>query len=300
MNKYFPRLAVCSTMALGACSVPLASVVDKTTEQISTAYHVTKDVAYGPDKEQTLDLYLSTAARRLKTKNYTVVFLHGGGYYLSDKAREERYIEPYLKKGLNVVNLNYRLKRGIPLATEDLTTALNFLGTHRAAYPLPLDRVVLSGFSAGAHIASLVAVTANDPAYPHPLGPGIRIAGVVNFSGPVGGLDVVEKVFMNHEAPIMKEIGLALFPASTGYAPPNEVKAYEPLTYFDRQDPPFFIWQGGQDDQVPPVTFEGFVNLLHQDRQKNEVLFVPQGHHSPSASELEAAYKEIFLFLDKK
>ena len=299
MNKYFPRLAVFSTMALGACSVQLASVVDKTTEQISTAYHVTKDIAYGSDKEQTLDLYLSTAAQQLKNKNYTIVFLHGGGYYLSDKAREERYIEPYLKKGLNVVNLNYRLKRGIPLATEDLTTALNFLGTHRAAYPLPLDRVVLSGFSAGAHIASLVAVTANDPAYPHPLGPGLRIAGVVNFSGPVGGLDVVEKVFINHEAPIMKEIGLALFPAA-GYAPKDVVQAYEPLTYFDKQDPPFFIWQGGQDDQVPPVTFEGFVNLLHQDRQKNVVLFVPQGHHSPSASELEEAYKKIFLFLDKK
>ena len=300
MNKYFLWLPVFGSMTLGACSVHLASVADKTTEQINTAYHVTKDVAYGPDKEQTLDLYLSTTAQQLKTKNYTIVFLHGGGYYLSDKSLEERYIQPYLKKGLNVVNLNYRLKRGIPLATEDLTTALNFLGTHRAAYPLPLDRVVLSGFSAGGHIASLVAVTANDSAYPHPLVPGIHIAGVVNFSGPVGGLDVVEEVFMNHEVPVMKEIGMALFPASVGYAPKDLVKVYEPLTYFDKQDPPFFIWQGGQDDQVPPVTFERFVNLLHQDRQKNVVLFVPQGQHSPNASELEEAYKEIFAFLDKK
>ena len=92
MNKYLLRLAVFSTMALGACSVQLASVINKTTEQISTAYHVTKDIAYGPDKEQTLDLYLSTAAQQLKNKNYTIVFLHGGGYYLRDKAREERYI----------------------------------------------------------------------------------------------------------------------------------------------------------------------------------------------------------------
>jgi hypothetical protein len=41
--------------------------------------------------------------------------------------QEEKYIQPYLDKGMNVVNLNYRLKRGIPIATEDLTNALHFL-----------------------------------------------------------------------------------------------------------------------------------------------------------------------------
>lgn len=77
-------------------------------------------------------------------------------------------------------------------------------------------------------------------------------------------------------------------------------RKYEPLTYLDPQDPPFFIWQGGKDDQVPPVTFAEFVGRLQQDPQKNTVLFVPDGNHSPSASELADAYKQIFEFLDKK
>ena len=292
-------LRVAASMTLASCSVKLAAVADKTPAQVQATYIITKDVAYGPDQEQTLDVYLSREAPQ-RHHNYMVVFLHGGGYYLSDKAKEERYIQPYLKKGVTVVNLNYRLKRGIPMATEDLTRALNFLAAHRGAYPLNLARVVLSGFSAGAHIASLVAVTANDPAYPHPLDRGIRIAGVVNFSGPVGGLDVVETVFMNHPVPVMKEIGLALFPETAGYAPKEVTRQYEPLTYLDSHDPPFFIWYGGQDDQVPPVTFAPFVGRLQQDQQKNTVLYMPEGHHSPSASELEEAYKKIFLFLDKK
>ena len=292
-------LLLCSLLA-NACSVKLAAIVDKTTAQVETAYRVEKDIAYGADKEQTLDLYLAKDATRLKNKNYTVVFLHGGGYYLSDKAREERYIQPYLKKGLNVVNLNYRLKRGIPVATEDLTLALNFLAAHRAAYPVRLDRIVLSGFSAGAHIASMVAVTANDSAYPHPLAPGIRIAGVVNFSGPVGGLNVVEEVFMNNQVPLLREMGEAFFPASTGYAPKEVVKQYEPLSYFDDQDPPFFIWHGGLDDQVPPATFEEFVALLGHNSKKNIVLLVPDGRHSPTAAELAAAYSKIFTFLDNQ
>ncbi|TDN40436.1 hypothetical protein A8B98_13445 [Hymenobacter sp. UV11] len=287
-------------MALSSCSVQLASVADKTAEQVQATYKVTKDVSYGADKEQAMDIYLSSAAQKLKNKDYTIVFLHGGGYYISDKSREERYIQPYLKKGLNVVNMNYRIKRGIPIASEDLTYALNFLKAHNDTYHLNLDRIILTGFSAGAHIASLVAVTANDPTYANKLAAGIKIAAVVNFSGPVDGLDVVEKVFMGNEVPVMKAIGVALFPETTEYAPKEYIQKFEPITYFDKNDPPFFIWQGGKDDQVPPVTFEKFVALLKQEPQKNEVLFVPEGQHSPSASELKEAYQKIFDFLDKK
>jgi acetyl esterase/lipase len=300
MNKNFLGLSIVAGLLLGSCSVQLASVADKTPEQVQAAYRITKDVAYGADKEQALDIYLSPTASKLKNKNYTVVFLHGGGYYISDKSREERYIQPYLKKGMNVVNMNYRIKRGVPIATEDLTYALNFLRANNATYHLNLDRVILTGFSAGAHIASLVAVTANDPTYPRKLDSGIKIAAVVNFSGPVDGLDVVEKVFMSNEVPVMKAIGVALFPETTDYAPKEYIRKFEPITYFDKNDPPFFIWQGGKDDQVPPVTFEKFVALLKQEPQKNEVLFVPEGQHSPNATELNEAYKQIFDFLDKK
>ena len=104
---------------------------------------------------------------------------------------------------------------------------------------------------------------------------------------------------MNHPMPVMKEIGLALFPETVGYAPREVTRQYEPLTYWDAHDPPFFVWHGGLDDQVPPATFEGFVARLQQNRQKNTVLFVPEGHHSPSATELDAAYQRIFPFLDK-
>ena len=285
-------------MTTNSSSVKLASLVDKTTEQISAQYHVTKDVSYGADKEQTMDIYLSNDAEKLNDKNYTVVFLHGGGYYLSDKSSEERYIQPYLKKGMNVINMNYRIKRGIPIATEDLPNALNFLKSHNSAYSLDLDRIILTGFSAGAHIVSMVAVAANNPEFPMKLAAGISISGVINFSGPVDGLDVVEQGFINNEVPIMQEIGLALFPVSADYTL-GKYKKYEPITYFDENDPPFFIWHGGNDDQIPAVTFKKFVDLLQQDQQKNVVLFVPEGLHSPSESELQDAYQEAFTFLDK-
>ena len=298
MSKIITCLILLLILIFNACSVKLTSIIDKSNEQIDATYQTTKDVFYGSDKEQDFDIYISKGANKLRNKNFTVVFLHGGGYYISDKSKEERYIKPYLKKGMNVVNVNFRLKRGIPLATEDLTTALNFLKSKNDTYHLNLDRVILTGFSAGAHIGSFIGVLANNPVYPHKLDNGIRISAVINFSGPVDGLDVVEKVFIDNDVPLMKEIGNAFFPSS-GYAPKDTVVKYNPITYFDKNDPPFFVWYGGKDNQVPPETFVKFVGLLNENKNKNQVVFIPDAGHSPNAKQLQDAYNKIFIFLDK-
>jgi acetyl esterase/lipase len=280
---------------LSSCSKKLTSTVDLSATEKESVYKVLKDVSYGSDAEQVMDIYLSQNAKSLGKRNYTIVFLHGGGYYFSDKSQEERYIEPYLKKGLNVVNLNYRLKRGIPLATSDLTNALNFLKANNADYGLNLDNVIVTGFSAGAHIATNVGLAQNNPEYPNKLDEGIVIVGIINFSGPVDGLDVVERIFTEHENEQFRAVGRALFPAED-YESKENIAIYEPITYFDPKDPPIFLWHGGLDDQIPPVTFEKFVPLL--GKNKDILIYIPHGGHSPTKEELEYAYIEIFKFLD--
>lgn len=299
MNKSINFLNVVAlAIIICSCTPKLASVDDKTDEQIRTGYNIMQDVSYGSDEEQIMDIYLSEDAKSLGSKNFTIIFLHGGGYYVSDKSEEERYITPYLKKGLNVVNMNYRLKQGIPPATEDLKNALNYLKSNNASYKLDLDRVIVTGFSAGAHIASNVGVSQNNSKNPFKLNSNISIAGIINFAGPADGLDIVEKVFIDHEMELMKAIGNALFPSINGYAPNETNSIYEPITYFDRDDPPLFLWHGGKDDQIPPATFEKFVRLLNKDKQKNIVIFNPEAEHSPTNEVLEDSYHKIFVFLD--
>ena len=280
---------------LASCSKTLTSISDKTAEQIANTYEIRKDIPYGRHDEQKLDIYISKDASSYGKNNFTIVFLHGGAYYASDKSAEERYIEPYLKKGLNVVNMNYRLKRGISVATTDLTIALNFLKANNSEYGLDLENIIVTGFSAGAHIATLVGLTQNNADYPDRLMAGIRITGIVNFSGPVDGLDVVEKIFVDHENALWSKAGRALFP-SEGYEEKARIAKYEPITYLDSSDPPVFIWHGGEDNQIPPETFVEFSrNLI---KGKDRVSYLPQARHSPTQEELEAAYIEIFQFLD--
>jgi len=289
-------LTIICLLLLTSCSTRLTSTPDKSTEQIATIYKIMKDVSYGTDAEQNMDIYLSKDAKSYGKNNYTIVFLHGGGYYLSDKNAEEKYIEPYLKKGLNVVNMNYRLKKGIPIATTDLTNALNFLKTNNYDYDLNLNNIIVTGFSAGAHIATNIGVSQNNPEYPNKLNGGIMITGIINFSGPVDGLDVVEKVFSDNENELFSDIGKALFPSNDSYELKEKIAVYEPITYFDKNDPPIFLWHGGKDSQIPPQTFEKFVPMLNAN--KDFVIYKPNGLHSPNEEEFKNAYAEIFVFLD--
>ena len=88
--------------------------------------------------------------------------------------------------------MNYRLKRGIPLATSDLAKALNFLKATNGDYNLNLSQIIVTGFSAGAQIATNVGIAQNNPSFPDKLNTGISIKGIINFSGPVDDLDIIE------------------------------------------------------------------------------------------------------------
>ena len=279
------------------------SELDKQNQEVLSNYNVSKNVAYGADTEQIMDIYVAKESSINNNKNLTVVFMHGGGWYLSDKQDVQRYIQPYLIKGINVINLNYRLKRGVATASEDLTEALNFIQRNNEKYLLNLKRIVLSGFSSGGHIAALVGLSANNKTYNPKLNKAIKIAGIIDFSGPTDHLDVVEKRFIDWKFQISKElnstdIGNAMFPYD-GYAPKDSIIQYEPIKYFDKNDPPFFLWYGGKDDQVFPSTFEDFNKQLYQNNSKNKILFIQNGGHSPKSNELKEAYDQIFIFLEK-
>jgi acetyl esterase/lipase len=304
MNERFLKLnlshhlILCSMISLiifSSCTQKISSVSDKSAAQIEATYQVLRDVPYGEDTQQIMDIYLSKDALSYRDKNYTIVFLHGGAFYLSDKSKEEKYIEPYLKKGLNVVNMNYRLKKGVAMATSDLSHALNFLNENNAIYPLNLQKVIVTGFSAGAQIATNVGLSQNNDSFPDQLDQEIEIKGIINFSGPVDDLDVIEKIFIDYDYELFSKAGKALFPTE-GYASKEVVAVYEPISYFDENDPAIFLWHGGKDVQIPPPTFTAFTAKLREN--KDVLTYIPDGKHSPSATELEEAYSLIFQFLD--
>ena len=137
---------------------------------------VTRDIAYGPDAANKLDVFTSGTA----TGKTVVVYVHGGGFERGDKrpAGSPFYDNIMLwltRQGMVGVNMNYRLapKNTWPAAHEDMAAVVRWVQQNITQYGGDPNRVALWGQSAG---ASLIAGYLSHPQFWGPNGHGIKAA----------------------------------------------------------------------------------------------------------------------------
>jgi acetyl esterase/lipase len=126
---------------------------------------LTRDVAYGPARRNRLDIWrLSTTP-----KNAPVIFyVHGGAWTFGNKREQGRpMLHEFVRRGWVVVACNYRLapRDPWPAQIEDVTRTLGWIKKSIANYGGDPDQVVVSGGSAGGHLAALLALSAEDPTW---------------------------------------------------------------------------------------------------------------------------------------
>ena len=63
-----------------SCSVKLSTSPNQSEEQIRLTYTIIKNLFHGSDQEQNMDIYILEHAAQLADKNFTIIFLHGGGF----------------------------------------------------------------------------------------------------------------------------------------------------------------------------------------------------------------------------
>jgi acetyl esterase/lipase len=117
-----------------------------------------RDVAYGSDPAQRLDVYIPDKAARAPI----LVMVHGGAWMLGDKGNAgvvASKLAYWLPKGYVFVSVNYRMARPPePLdQADDVARAMAFVQKHAATWGGDGDRLVLAGHSSGAHLVALLA-----------------------------------------------------------------------------------------------------------------------------------------------
>ena len=123
---------------------------------------IVRDLSYGEDPLQTLDLYVPEGEG---TTRPVLLFVHGGGFTRGDKHGEfypDNITAWAAKQGMIGVNMNYRLAPAAPwpAAAEDLKAAIRWVRANTAKHGGDPDRIVLWGHSAGAnHVADYVGRT---------------------------------------------------------------------------------------------------------------------------------------------
>lgn len=143
---------------------------------------------YAPGgREHTLDLY---RRRGLSTSAPTLIYFHGGGYFSGNKRWGGRLLlHRMAKRGWIVISANYGLRPqyGYPEHLIDAKRVIAWVHREAAGYGMHPSTIVMAGSSAGAHLATIAALTAGDPRFQ----PGFedvdtRLAAVVGLYGYYG------------------------------------------------------------------------------------------------------------------
>ncbi|UZF90376.1 alpha/beta hydrolase [Bosea sp. NBC_00550] len=125
------------------------------------ANHEGVDLAYGPGRFETLDLY-----RPAGTSPAPIfVFIHGGYWQASDKVQHAQFAQGLLDAGYAVAMPNYGLAPDTPLEASiaQSVAALNFLVDEADALGLDANSLHICGHSAGAHLAAMALCAAEAP-----------------------------------------------------------------------------------------------------------------------------------------
>lgn len=209
---------------------------------------VQRELAYGPDPKQRLDLS-TPSARGFPT----VLFIHGGSLTGGDKADEDyrNVCAPFPDAGIACANANYRLSpaHAWPAQAEDVAAAVAWLRANVARFGGDPQKLFLFGHSSG---ATLVALVGTDGRYlaRHNLKPS-DLRGVL----PMGSImwdDELEQALTRH--------GRAKVGEAFKRDPDNRM--YESLDmYLDRWPirhvragmPPFLFLIAEEEQEQPPI-----------------------------------------------
>jgi acetyl esterase/lipase len=129
--------------------------------QISSNVDVLAGISYAEGapadaEKHKLDLYLPR-----DQKNFPVlVFVHGGSWRSGDRSLYRALGDRFARAGIGVVIPSYRLmpQNPHPAQIEDLAAAFNWVYGNIAERGGDVSRIYLSGHSAGAHLAALLAL----------------------------------------------------------------------------------------------------------------------------------------------
>lgn len=198
--------------------------------------------------------------------------IHGGAWILGSKNEQGLPLMRYLtQRGWVCVSVDYRLSphATFPDHLIDLKRAMAWIREHIGEYGGDADHLVVTGGSAGGHLCSLVALTANDPAYQ----PGfedvdtsvmacVSFYGVYDFTNRFG--------IWPHEG-LAEILEQRVMKASRAEAP----EAYEeasPMSRIHADAPPFMVIHGTHDTLVPVEEARHFCKLL-REKTKGPVVY---------------------------
>lgn len=195
------------------------------------------------------------------TRRPAIVQVHGGAWISGLKWLQGIPLLGHLAaSGWVGFNVDYRLSPGaaFPAHLVDVKRAIAWVREHADEYGVDPDFVVVTGGSAGAHLAALVGLTADDPAYqPGFEGADTSVAAVIAFYGIY---DLTDR-----RRPLSRAFRRALerWVLQVRHADdPDAFVRASPIERVRVDAPPFYVVHGADDSVAPVQGARDFVETL--------------------------------------
>lgn len=209
-----------------------------------------------------------------------VVLIHGGGWRSGKRHHMEAFAESLVAAGYAAFTIDYRLAPEFPFPAQldDVRLAVQWLKAQAPALGIDAQRMGAWGYSAGAHLASLLVLGDRDPA----------LRAVV-----AGGLpgDLVDL----QNSPLVK----SLMGGAIDVIGEARYRAASPRFVVDAGDAPVFLFHARWDWVVPTRQVDTMKAALDAARVPNELVWLEGRGHIVGFYFNEAAVEAALRFLDR-
>lgn len=251
-------LSACALL-MGGCNKLLFTVANAPAH--FSAVHSQTDIAYGDKPRQLLDTYAPSGAKGLPV----VVFWYGGAWSSGSKT-DYRFVGTALaENGFVAVLPDYRLYPSavFPGFVDDGARAVAWVQHHAQEFGGDPKRIVLMGHSAGAHMASMLALA---PKYLTAAGAAqADIVGLVGLSGPY---------VLEPDTDVLRTI----------FASPYQRSDWQPIQSVNAKAPPALLLHGMDDERVKFLETRQFRDALSAKSVSVEMELYEGGSHGDTVA----------------
>ena len=243
-------------------------------------YTIIDDIPYGNHERQRLDMYIP---EKVKKDNGVILFIHGGGWHDGDKSIHHKDTKYFSELGYITATMNYRFvseELSVFDELDDISSALEQIKKTCEDYGYNVEKVILSGGSAGGHLSLMYAYTRVKEA---PITP----VAVCPYCPPV---DFSKPDFLVGISGEFEEWKYSIISKCCGYtvtkgtlmneAQQSALKRVSPCACVASDCVPTAVFYGRYDELIPSTHTEEFIDLLKKLGVENEVLCYENSGHA--------------------
>lgn len=271
-----PHRFLASGLALIVCSTALR------------AAEVRKDIEYA--RPGGVSLTLDASVPEGAGPFPAVIVVHGGGFAQGDKQTFVKPLfAPLTAARFAWFTINYRLapQYPFPAATDDVSTAIEWVRAHAAEYKADPKRIALIGESVGAYLVDYAAIEAPK---------GAHVNAVVSFYGPHDLLYEIQEQYHGIVNPVFQAFAGVTSPVDA--AGIKRFKEISPYYLVHKHLPPFLLIHGTDDKVVFYEQSVKFRRALEDHDVRCELFTVEGAGHGIESwedSTAKQAYKDKMI-----